>query len=53
MIEKYKKKEGTPVSKIRETLKLAVVNSLWRIVTSKRFDQDDPQLTTMVNETVE
>lgn len=44
VIERFKKRVGTPVGEIRQTLRLAVVNSLWRIISSKRFDQDDPAL---------
>lgn len=38
------KKAGSPVKDIRQPLRLAMVNSIWRILTSKRFDQDDPKL---------
>lgn len=53
LIENLKKKKGTPVEDIRGNLKLAVVNSLWRILTSKRFKQDDPQLLRFANESIE
>lgn len=44
MIERLKKRAGTPVGELRKTLRLAIVNSLWSILISKRFDQDDPEL---------
>lgn len=43
LIETYKQKAGTPITLIREQVKLAVINSLFRILTSKRFKQDDPK----------
>jgi cytochrome P450 len=39
-----KSKKGESITEIRETLRLAVVNSLWTILTSKRFAHDDPKL---------
>lgn len=41
---KTKSQKGEPITKIRETLRLAVVNSLWTILTSQRFNHDDPKL---------
>lgn len=53
LIQSFKKKEGTPIGELRRTLRLAVVNSLWRIITSKRFDQDDPALKKLSMDTSE
>lgn len=44
VLDRYKKQCGQPVTKIRETLRLAVVNSLWKILSSERFEHDDPAL---------
>lgn len=46
VVEKLKAKSqnGEDITNIRETLRLAVVNSLWTILTSQRFNHDDPQL---------
>ncbi|CAL8092455.1 unnamed protein product [Orchesella dallaii] len=44
VLGKFKAQEGKPITKLRETLRLALVNSLWTILANQRFDQDDPQL---------
>lgn len=53
VIDRYRKKAGTPVGEIRETIKLAVVNSLWRIISSERFAQDDKRLLKLTKDTTE
>ncbi|CAL8092448.1 unnamed protein product [Orchesella dallaii] len=43
-LQRFMQQVGKPVSQIRQTFRLAVVNSLWTILTSQRFNQDDPKL---------
>ncbi len=38
------KTEAAPISGIKELFSLAVVNSLWTVVSGKRYNQDDPNL---------
>lgn len=38
------KREGAPISGIKELFSLAVVNSLWTVVSGKRYNQNDPNL---------
>ncbi len=51
VIEMYRSKVGQPVTSIRETLRLAVVNALWNILSSERFEQNDPRLLRLTNNT--
>lgn len=44
VILRYKSLEGQSVGNIKNTLRLALVNSLWTILASQRFDHDDPTL---------
>lgn len=44
VISTYKSMQGKPVGNIKNKLRLAMVNSLWTILTSKRFTHDDPKL---------
>lgn len=53
VLQRFKKNVGKPVGEIRQTLKLAVVNSLWGIICSKRFDQNDEQLLKLANDVSE
>jgi len=53
MIEHLKKEEGRPVSNIREKFLLAVINSLWVIVTGKRYKHSDPFLMSHVRNITE
>lgn len=38
------KRDGAPISGIKELFSLAVVNSLWTVVSGKRYNQNDPNL---------
>lgn len=49
VIEMYRSKAGQSVTSIRETLRLAVVNALWNILSSQRFEQNDPRLLRLTN----
>lgn len=44
VLAKYRKLCGKPITGTRESLRLALVNSLWTILSSQRFDHDDPEL---------
>jgi hypothetical protein len=44
MIDWMKAHEGKPIGGIKERMTLAVVNSLWSIMSGQRFKQDDPTL---------
>lgn len=44
VVEKYRKMCGQPVTGMRDSLRLALVNSIWQILSSQRFDHDDPEL---------
>ncbi|ODN00935.1 Methyl farnesoate epoxidase [Orchesella cincta] len=48
VIERFKKTEGKPINDLKTVFILAVINSLWTILTSKRFNHDDPKLHTLV-----
>jgi len=44
-----KSQEGTPVGKIKDKMSLAVVNSLWTIVSSERLDHNDSTLMSLTS----
>ncbi|CAL8126604.1 unnamed protein product [Orchesella dallaii] len=48
VIERFRKTKGKSVSDLKSVFVLAVINSLWTILTSKRFQHDDPKLNTLV-----
>jgi len=48
VIEWMKKEEGNPVV-VKRKFGLAVLNSLWTIVSGKRFSQDDARLQNLMN----
>ncbi|ODN05797.1 Cytochrome P450 2J5 [Orchesella cincta] len=47
--ERIKNAKGAPVGEIKKLLSLAVVNSLWTIVSGKRYSQDDANLKAISN----
>ncbi|XP_021962197.2 cytochrome P450 2J6 [Folsomia candida] len=56
ILDWMKSKEGLPVTNIKERMSVAVVNSLWTVVSGKRYKHDDPailKLTKDLTETME
>lgn len=53
LIKLFKKEEGTPQKNFKKTVILAVVNSLWSIVSSKRYALDDPELLNLATQATE
>lgn len=51
VIAKFKTNEDKPIGNIKSTLSLAVINSLWTVVSSQRFKHDDPKLLRLVSNT--
>lgn len=48
IIDWLKKGVGKPIS-VNRKFSLAVLNSLWSILTSERYDHDDPRLTNILD----
>jgi len=44
-----KKQNGSPVE-LHRRFSLATVNTLWRVVTGERYEQDDPRITNIVDQ---
>ena len=44
LIYSIKSKKGEPLTNIRATMRIAMVNSLFTILLSKRFEHDDPEV---------
>lgn len=53
VISNYNTTQGQPVTNIQKNLRLAFVNGLWTILTSKRFSHDDPKLLKIATNTTE
>lgn len=51
VVQRYKGTCGQSVKDVRETLRLAVVNSLWQLLSSQRFEHDHPELLKLANNT--
>jgi len=51
VIKRFQATEGKPTGSMKETLSLAVINSLWTVVSCQRFQHDDPQLMKLVMNT--
>lgn len=51
VIAKFKANEEKPIGNMKSTLSLAVINSLWTVVSSQRFKHDDPKLLSLVENT--
>ncbi len=61
LLQMFAKKAGKPVTRIRDTLRLAVINSLWMVMASQRYSSaflkkvgsgyshDDPKWLKMAN----
>lgn len=47
-IDRFKAVKGKTISNTKQIFQIAVINSLWTIVSSERFDHDDPKLTQML-----
>lgn len=50
-LQSLKEMNGSPVTDMKKTLQLAVVNSLWIVVSQQRFKHDDPKLAKLVENT--
>lgn len=53
VLSRFRKQNGKPIGKIRDSLKLALVSSLWQLIASKKFEHDDPELRDLVWRTTE
>jgi len=47
--DRIRRAKGAPVGEIKRLFSLAVVNSLWTIVSGKRYSQDDSNLKAISN----
>ncbi|CAL8133539.1 unnamed protein product [Orchesella dallaii] len=52
VLETFKKQEGKPVKNVRVSLRLAIVNALWTILSSQRFKHDDPKLSQLTDSAI-
>lgn len=49
-IDRFKAVKGNRISNTKEIFQVAVINSLWTIVSGERFKHDDPKLTEMLSD---
>lgn len=53
ILDWMKSKEGLPVTNIKERMSVAVVNSLWTVVSGKRYKHDDPAILKLTKDLTE
>ncbi|ODN00919.1 Farnesoate epoxidase [Orchesella cincta] len=50
LIAHLKTFEGQPIKNLKQMLQISVLNSLWMIISNKRFSQDDPAVKEMMSD---